>query len=183
MYWLNAFVESAVIFGSRYPAYLSPQLLQLLVREPHHDVSDIRITPVWLTGCLLMSLGSLVRLSCYRTLGRLFTWEITVKDDHKLITTGPYSIVRHPSYAGNVMIGVGTILCHFGAGSWYAAYGGLETTAGVIFAAAWSAWMLWLPTMLVSRVSKEDDILKARFGEEWVAYAKRTPYRLIPFVY
>lgn len=90
VHWLNAITESAIIIGSRYPSYLPPMLLRLLLREPQRDVSDIRLTPIWLSGCLLMISGSLIRLSCYRILGRLFTWDLTIKDDHNLVTSGPY---------------------------------------------------------------------------------------------
>lgn len=127
--------------------------------------------------------GSLIRLSCYRTLGRLFTWNLTIKDDHKLATSGPYAVVRHPSYVGSAMIGIGTVLCHLGKGSWFVNYNGLETVWGRVFAVTWAAVALWIPAVLLRRVNVEDEALHNRFGGEWVAYARRTPYKLIPFVY
>ncbi|CAJ0838843.1 2314_t:CDS:2 [Entrophospora sp. SA101] len=41
--------------------------------------------------------GALLRLWCYRSLDEFFTFDIKVQKDHKLITTGPYSLLIHPS--------------------------------------------------------------------------------------
>ena len=58
-----------------------------------------------------------------------------------------------------------------------------ETWGSRIFTAMWTAWVLAIPTTLSARTPTEDEILHRKFGDEWEAYAKRTPYRLIPFVY
>ncbi|KAM5531771.1 hypothetical protein V8D89_014541 [Ganoderma adspersum] len=50
-----------------------------------------------------------------------FTFEVIIKDDHKLITSGPYSYVRHPSYTGILCLTTGAYLMHFGAGGYVAA--------------------------------------------------------------
>ena len=183
MYWLNALAESAILIGSRYPSYLPYQLLRILLREPQRNVSDISVTPVWLSGCLLMIAGGLLRLSCYRTMDRFFTWDLAIKDDHKLITSGPYAIVRHPGYIAAAMIGVGTLMCHLGKGSWFFSYGGLETFLGKAFALAWSSLVIFTPAMLCSRVNVEDEVLHKQFGHVWEDYARKTPYKLIPYVY
>lgn len=41
-----------------------------------------------------------LRTWSFQTLGRHFTWHITVYDDHKVVTDGPYGFVRHPGYTG-----------------------------------------------------------------------------------
>ena len=130
-----------------------------------------------------MACGATIRLLCFRTLGQFFTFELSIKKEHKLVTSGPYSIVRHPSYVGAVMIGIGTVLCHFGPGSWYEGCIGWGSLASKLFTAAWGGWTLVLPPLLIGRVSAEDEILRKEFGEEWEAYAKRVPYKLIPGIY
>lgn len=130
-----------------------------------------------------MACGATIRLLCYRTLGQLFTFELSIKKGHALVTRGPYSIVRHPSYVGSLLIGIGTVLCHFGPGSWYEGRVGWDSLASKLFTAAWAGWSLVLPMLLMGRVNAEDEILKNEFGEEWEAYARRTPYRLIPLIY
>ncbi|CAF4350854.1 unnamed protein product, partial [Rotaria sordida] len=37
-------------------------------------------------------------MSVIGTLGAFFTFELTIRSTHKLIKTGPYAYVRHPSY-------------------------------------------------------------------------------------
>ena len=109
--------------------------------------------------------------------------ELSVKKGHALITTGPYSVVRHPGYTGSVLLGVGVALCHFAPGGWYAECIGWDTWASKLFAVLWGGWNLVIPTLLVARSPTEDAILHKEFGEEWETYARRTPYRLFPYLY
>ncbi|GJE94453.1 isoprenylcysteine carboxylmethyltransferase family protein [Phanerochaete sordida] len=183
IYYANAICESAVILAELYPSALSDAVLSYLIRDTLRTSHNVRITPYWLAGCFAMIAGSVLRLWCFRTLGRLFTWELAVKKDHALVTSGPYAVVRHPSYTGNILIGAGILLCYFGPGSWYTECVGWETWGSRAFTALWSAWVLAIPTTLSARTPTEDEILHKKFGDEWEMYAKRTPYRLIPFVY
>jgi protein-S-isoprenylcysteine O-methyltransferase Ste14 len=58
----------------------------------------LTISPAFVFGALVASVGGLGRLLAYRALGKHFTFEMSIKKDHGLITSGPYSVVRHPSY-------------------------------------------------------------------------------------
>ncbi|OJT07085.1 hypothetical protein TRAPUB_2117 [Trametes pubescens] len=58
----------------------------------------LHITPTFVVGSTLAVSGGLTRLWCYRTLGRFFACELSVQDGRKLVTSGPYAIIRHPSY-------------------------------------------------------------------------------------
>jgi protein-S-isoprenylcysteine O-methyltransferase Ste14 len=78
---------------------------------------------------------------------------------HQVISTGPYAYVRHPMYAGAVLLILGTPLL---LGSWY----------GLIWAAAMIA-------ILALRAVKEENTLKAEL-EGYDAYAARVRYRLDP---
>lgn len=55
-------------------------------------------------GLVIALLGFGLRTWAVVTLGRHFTWHITVYDDHKVVTDGPYGFVRHPSYTGAWML-------------------------------------------------------------------------------
>ena len=127
--------------------------------------------------------GGLIRLWCFHALGKFFTWYLAIKDEHKLITRGPYAYVRHPAYTSAVMLAAGSVVTCFGEGSWYEAYDGLGTWWGKLFAVATSAVLFTVPVLLLPRVNREDEVLKKEFGAEWERYAKKTPYKLIPFVY
>lgn len=183
VYWTNAFCESAVVLAEHVPSPISNDILSLLIRNPGYTKHDLRITPLWLTGCTLMGLGGALRLLCYRTLGKNFTWQLAVRKDHVLVKDGPYSVVRHPSYVGSLMIGIGAALCQISPGSFYAECVGWDTVAAKAFAALWVAWSLFVPACLLARVNKEDAVLRKEFGAEWDTYAQRTRYRLFPFIY
>lgn len=185
-YTLLALGETAVVLAERFPSSpLAHHVLALFVRRPEYWYAPggVRLTAPWLAGCALMCGGAALRLACYRTLGRFFTWELTVKDGHRLVTHGPYAVVRHPSYVGSAMIGVGVVLCYVSPGAWFRECVGWDSLLGKVLTGVWAAWTLSIPVMLMARVNKEDAVMKREFGEEWQAYAKRTPYRLIPFIY
>ncbi|KAH9952221.1 hypothetical protein B0H21DRAFT_19291 [Amylocystis lapponica] len=180
--WCNAFGETAVILAHKYPSSFANGFLSILP-GPRTTASAVRISPTFLAGILLVLSGSLVRLYCYRTLGKLFTWELSVKEDHRLVTEGPYSVVRHPSYTCAVVIGLGNALSFLAPGSWWMECGFMATTWGKILAYVWAGFWLLVPWVVLGRVNVEDTMLRREFGDEWDAWAKRTPYKLFPFVY
>ena len=60
----------------------------------------------------MASVGGLIRYKCYRTLGSMFTFEMSIRKDHILVTSGPYAIVRHPSYTGIILVAIAVSLVH-----------------------------------------------------------------------
>src|ERR1700689_5487996 len=55
--------------------------------------------PFWL-GAAVMIAGLLFAVWAREHLGRNWTRSVTIKQDHELIATGPYAVVRHPIYTG-----------------------------------------------------------------------------------
>src|SRR5437870_11806939 len=72
--------------------------------------------PMFAVGVSLILLGSLLRRYCWRTLGEYFTGDVRARAEQPVIRSGPYSLVRHPSYTAGMMmfIGIGVAL-----GSWF----------------------------------------------------------------
>lgn len=73
---------------------------------------------------------------------------------HRLVTHGPFALVRHPMYLG-VML---------------AAFGGLllfQTWAMLIFAP--------MSLVVIKRTANEDSLLQAAFGKDWEDYSQRVP--------
>lgn len=62
---------------------------------------------VQIAGFLLWTAGGLLVARSARVLGRFMVTEIVVSTDHELIQTGPYAYVRHPAYAGAIVMAVG----------------------------------------------------------------------------
>ncbi|OCH92221.1 hypothetical protein OBBRIDRAFT_833566 [Obba rivulosa] len=181
--WTTSICEAAVIAATQFPSELSDRVLSTLIFGPSSGAYKLGITPQWLLGVSLIYVGGLTRLICHNTLGRYFTWNLAVRDDHKLITSGPYRIVRHPSYTGMILIGAGNLVCTFADGSWWKESGLLDTPLGKFLRPAWIVYWIVIPLLIVIRAPKEDAVLSKEFGDEWKAWAKRTPYRLIPFIY
>lgn len=140
----------------------------------------LRLTRPYLFFWSCTILGSSLRVCCYRIMSSFFTFELSIRKDHKLITHGPYSIVRHPSYVGAMLCGIGAVGSHLSRGSWLSNW--INTTP-VGWLAAWTFTMALVRIALVPRMNKEDKMLKDAFGKEWEEWAQRVPYRLIPWVY
>ena len=143
--------------------------------------SQIRFTTAAAVGTTLGIAGGALRTWCYRELGKYFTFEMTVMKDHRLVTTGPYRIVRHPSYIGAIMVISGAFLLHATKGSWLRESGLLRYLPGQIAAGTFAfitAVGLPIPTLL--RMRAEDRALRKRFGDEWDAWAAKVRYMMIP---
>ncbi|KAI0916098.1 hypothetical protein AcW1_010042 [Taiwanofungus camphoratus] len=176
--WAIAMSEIGAIAASHYPSASSQSFLSHMIAGPVTSASSVRISRMFLVGWLLQSSGGL-----FRYLGRFFTFQLAVQDEHKLVTGGPYSIVRHPGYTGLLMVVVGMLTCQFGRGSWLAECGIIDTPVGKSCACV---WVLNVCTILLStlrRVSREDEVLRKEFGDQWVEWLKKTPYRLILGIY
>jgi protein-S-isoprenylcysteine O-methyltransferase Ste14 len=48
-------------------------------------------------------MGGSLRVLCFRTLGRFFTFDLAVQTGQKVIQSGPYAYVRHPSYSAMLL--------------------------------------------------------------------------------
>jgi protein-S-isoprenylcysteine O-methyltransferase Ste14 len=74
---------------------------------------------------------------------------------HQLVTSGPFSIVRHPMYLGGTLAELGALLIY-------------RTWATLLIA-------LLNPPALAMRARREEQALAAEFGQEWVDYCRRVP--------
>ena len=121
----------------------------------------------------------ILRVWCYKALGSLFTFEVTIRPDHKLITSGPYGIVRHPSYTAMVFMGIGVILAVLCPGSYVSECGMMFTPAAGILV----VWVVISGLSILSLFGRgriEDEGLRKEFGDKWVSYSRAVPCRFIP---
>lgn len=148
--------------------------------DPLPALSSLSAT--FLLGTAFALAGGTLRRWCYATLGRLFTFEVTLQPDHTLVTHGPYTYMRHPSYTGNWLLMASTALLFFGK-SEYVAVCGLKGT--------WFGWMQYLWIILASfsslavwrRADAEDVLLEDKFGEKWKAWKADVPWKFVPYVW
>ena len=59
--------------------------------------------PFWLGAAVTVS-GLLFAVWAREHLGRNWSSQVSIKQDHELITSGPYAVVRHPIYTG-ILVG------------------------------------------------------------------------------
>ncbi|KAH9924401.1 uncharacterized protein B0H18DRAFT_1119938 [Fomitopsis serialis] len=177
-------VEAAVILGNRFPSHaVSRWILRVFARNKPGFVQRLVLSPTFLAACAIGVAGGALRYRCYRTLGRFFTLELAVHKGHKLVTEGPYRYVRHPSYTAWSLGSVGVGLMSVTRGSWLRESGLLETQWGRMAFAFCTLYILYGTVGLTVRAPTEDEMLRREFGEEWEAYARRVPYRLVPYVF
>ncbi|KAJ6570336.1 hypothetical protein B0H10DRAFT_2108532 [Mycena sp. CBHHK59/15] len=142
---------------------------------------SLRTTPLFVLGVVAVVFGASIRLSCFRALGAFFTFELSIHPQHRLITSGLYSYVRHPAYTGSLMIIAGLAFSHLSPGSWLWECGPLHLApcSGPLVGAVWWLWTLGIG---LSRVEAEDKQMRALFPQEWDAYAEKAPWWFIPRV-
>lgn len=140
------------------------------------------ITPQFVAGTTIIVLAGLLRRWCYVTLGRFFTFEVTIDRDHKLVTSGPYAYVRHPSYTAGLAMLIGTYLVHFGANE-YMTVCHIMSSPAAYLVYLWGISVAYGYVATYRRTFAEDEVLRGRFGGVWDKYRQETPYRLIPYVF
>lgn len=139
----------------------------------------LQMPPAFIIGCATMIFMALLRIWCFRTLARFFTFEISILDSHKLIQSGPYAYVRHPAYTAQILLTGGVYLMGFSRGGWIIE---CQVLMGPGFYWIWSYVTLSSLGMygLYSRGEIEDRELHKAFGKEWVEYKKKVPYMFVP---
>ncbi|TEB21791.1 hypothetical protein FA13DRAFT_1819314 [Coprinellus micaceus] len=140
----------------------------------------LHLTPAYCLCLALALLGTLIRVSAFSRLGHMFTYEMSVLKDHKLITNGPYAWVRHPAYTGVFLFFISAGCCITAEGSWLRESGILGSTVGQVATASFFAFQLTVTTALCTRIQKEDEAMQKSFGEEWERWARVVKWKLVP---
>ncbi|KAJ6631928.1 hypothetical protein B0H10DRAFT_1974 [Mycena sp. CBHHK59/15] len=143
----------------------------------------LAITPAFALGTWITLVGAILRVQCYRTLGRHFTFELSLQKDHKLVTRGPYAVVRHPSYTAMMLTVVGGWMTLALRGSYVWECGVWESAVGRAIMGLWVGVAVAVVTSLVLRVSREDEMLRRRFGLEWEEWRGAVPWKFVPCLF
>ena len=106
------------------------------------------------TAAVLLIVGALLRIFARRTIGEHTRGVVHAAPT--LVTTGTYSLMRHPLYVSNTLIASGAILFHLGF-------------------ELWTVPFLVVPLSLEFALSKaEDRFLESTFQDEWKNWKART---------
>jgi protein-S-isoprenylcysteine O-methyltransferase Ste14 len=113
-------------------------------------------------GFLLYTVGGVLRIAPVFVLGRRFSGLVAIQREHRLVTSGLYALIRHPSYLGLFVLTLG----------W-----GLAFRAGVGVVIA-----VLMLIVVLARIEAEERLLSESFGAQYDAYRART-WRLLPYIY
>ncbi|OJA10716.1 hypothetical protein AZE42_04277 [Rhizopogon vesiculosus] len=161
--WLATVAEAAVVLIHHIPAhYIPPIISNTLVKLGNPDAT--KLTAASAFGSLMFVMSGYIRWQCYRTLGRFFTFELSIRDGHKLVTSGAWAMYGAP-------------------GSWLQESGVLDLSYVSAVAKTWMTLMAMVIVILVVRIPQEDKMMAREIGKEWEEWAQRVKYRLIPGVY
>lgn len=112
--------------------------------------------PSWISwiGVVIGILSIPYLLWVQRTLDLYWTLSLEIKEEHKLITSGPYSRMRHPMYSSHFLWNIALFLIS------------LNLLLLTIYIIA-------IPLTYL-RMFKEENMMMEQFGEEYEGYMKRT---------
>jgi protein-S-isoprenylcysteine O-methyltransferase len=140
--------------------------LLFFVNQSLLEWTSVRFVPAtfgWQSlGAAMTVAGVIVAMWSRFYIGRNWSAQVTVKEDHELIRSGPYSVVRHPIYSGFLLDILGTAIY----------VGQLRGLLAVLLAAL--AWKI--------KSMREETFMEDQFGEQYVQY-RREVKALVPFIW
>jgi protein-S-isoprenylcysteine O-methyltransferase Ste14 len=105
-------------------------------------------------GAALALAGFSIAVTAARAIGKNVTRTVVTREDHELVTSGPYRYIRHPLYTAGMFLSWGLGLL---AANWFIL----------------GAWLIGF-VLIVLRLPNEEAHLIAAFGDDYRAYIKRT---------
>jgi protein-S-isoprenylcysteine O-methyltransferase Ste14 len=139
-------------------------ILLVSARLPAHWLDD-RFLPssdaIYGAGTILVAAGLAFMVWARRMLGGNWSGWVTLKEDHELIRSGPYRLVRHPIYAGLLVALLGTAI----------AFGQWRDVIALAF----------ITVAVLHKMRVEERFLAESFPDDYARYRAEVP-ALIPFI-
>lgn len=174
-------MPSIILCSTLIPNLVSPGKAPLCTGDANDELRRLSLS--FIASFVLVTAGAGIRLLCFKTLGDLFTFEVTIRSNHRLVDTGPYSIVRHPSYTGGIMKWAGNAILVLSRQNPAITCGWATSSLIVkLLIVLWTLWAIYVWYFLSSRALLEERNLRNHFAQTglWNDYVKRVPYRYIP---
>ena len=117
----------------------------------------------FMIGSVVALTGLIIRVTSILKLRQQFTYTVTKIENHELIETGLFKIIRHPGYLGQIIIFLGISVC---LSNWL------------------SVLLMLIPVLsgYIYRINVEERFMAEHLGQKYLDYRKRTK-RLIPVIY
>jgi protein-S-isoprenylcysteine O-methyltransferase Ste14 len=155
--------EQKLLMRVSKPVFLAAFLLPGLDYRLGWTRTSLGAVPLWLMLlCQALILGGLLLVVWVMKVNSFASRTIQVEAGQRVISTGPYRMVRHPLYSGSLVMWLATPLA---LGSYI----------------AWPAFALLIP-FYVFRLLNEEKVLRQELPG-YPEYCLRTRFRLVPFVW
>ena len=125
--------------------------------------------PLWRAGLFSFWLGAFIAVAgllfavwAREHLGRNWSHAVTIKQDHELVTSGPYAVVRHPIYTGILAGFLGLAIA-------------LSQVRGFVVLVLFFV-VFW------AKLRIEEQWMRSQFGETYANYVQRTA-ALVPYFF
>lgn len=135
-----------------------PELIGGIFRRPENNLFGGIIGVI---GAVFCAAGVALAIWARRHLGKNWSAYPTLKENHELITSGPYRFVRHPIYTGLLLALLGSALA---LGSF------------------WVIFFIAVCLVFVNRIFVEERLMLREFPDSYPEYRRRTK-ALIPFIW
>ena len=133
------------------------KFLSLFIQSTTTITNNILLGIIGIIICLM---GLVLALWARTTLGRNWGMPMTLRKEHQLVMSGPYSLIRHPIYTAFLLMMLGSIF-----------------TSGII----WLIPLIGAGIYFVTSAKLEEKDMLEKFSKEYIAYKKRTKM-FIPFL-
>jgi protein-S-isoprenylcysteine O-methyltransferase Ste14 len=149
-------------FASRYVVLVVEVLGFLLLFNDNFEFGILgqsvvgRTYTLAITGVVLTWTGIALALWARWHLGQYWSARITLKENHKLIRTGPYARLRHPIYSGIDLAAIGSALT---IDRWRCVLGVVLIVLGYVI-----------------KARREESMLTGQFGEEFTEHCRHTGF-------
>jgi len=143
---LSALSLVAIIFG----------VFQIGTLEYKLEFENARL---W--GLVVYIAFSWFQIWAYKILGESYSQDILILKDHKLVTSGPFKLIRHPQYLSQILMDIG---------------GGIATLSYIVIIIA----LIEVP-FLIMRALLEEKILEKHFKENFTEYKSKSSF-MLPFL-
>jgi protein-S-isoprenylcysteine O-methyltransferase Ste14 len=119
-------------------------------------------SPINLVAAILFGVLLVFRIWSHVVLDRSYSATLEIRDDHRLVKTGPYKYIRHPIYTGTI----------------------LSAMCIPVFTSSLVGFLLSLLSipLFIYRINKEEKMLIEEYGDEYREY-QETTWRLFPYLY
>lgn len=114
-----------------------------------------------LIGLIVYLIFSWLQILSFKKLSDNYSQEVVIKRNHQLVTTGIYSVIRHPQYLSQMLLDIGS---------------GLAVMSYIVLPLA----IIEIP-ILIMRAALEDKLHNKYFREKFTAYKKKSGF-FFPFI-